>query len=131
MSNFQQPASNNIPGKFTALTYMTLASGILNIIYGLLLTGGIVLGTFGLGLLCAPLTILPSILGIFEILYAVKLMANPPRPPVQPSQALAIFEICCILVGGVIPVVVGILALVFYNDPEVKAYFEKINNPAV
>lgn len=131
MSNFQQPAPNVIPGKFTALTYMTLASGILNIIYGLILTGSIVLGTLGIGLLCAPLTILPTVLGIFEILYAVKLMANPPRPPVQPSQTLAIFEICCIVVGGVIPVVVGILALVFYNDPEVQAYFAKINNTSV
>ena len=118
--------TSSVPGKFTAITYMTLASGILNCLYGLTLTGGVVLGTFGLGLLCAPVTILPTILGVFEILYAVKLMANPPQP-VQPSQAIAIMEICCILVGGVLPAVVGILVLVFYNDSEVQAHFNKIN----
>lgn len=120
---------SNVPGKFSAITYMTLASGIINCIYGLTLTGMVVVGTLGIGLICAPITILPSILGVFEILYAVKLMSNPPQP-VQPSQALAIMEICSILVGAVLPAVVGILVLVFYNDPEVQTYFEKINNPS-
>jgi hypothetical protein len=73
-----------------------------------------------------PIGLLPLILGIFEILYAVKLLADPPRP-VQPSQTIAILEICCILFGNIISLVVGILALVFYNDPDVKAYFERIN----
>ncbi len=126
----EQRPTSNVPGKFTALTYMTLASGILNCIYGLILTGSVVLGTFGLGLICAPITILPSILGVFEILYAIKLMSNPPQP-VQPSQTLAIMEICCILVGGVLPAVVGILVLVFYQDPEVQSYFDNLNNPSL
>jgi len=125
MTNEQQPISG-VPGKFTALTYMTLASGIVNIISGLTLTGLVIIGTIGIGVLCAPITILPTILGVFEIVYAVKLMSNPPQP-VRPSQTLAIFEICCIIFAGVIPVVVGILALVFYNDPEVQAYFNRIN----
>jgi uncharacterized membrane protein len=125
----QQPISI-VPGKFQALTYITLVSGILNILYGLGLTAAVVLGTFGIGLLCSPITILPSVLGIFEILYAVKLMANPPQPPVKPSQTIAIMEICCILLGGVLPAVAGILALVFYNDPEVLAHFDRINNPS-
>ena len=129
MTNEQQPISA-VPGKFTALSYMTLASGILNIIYGLSITVLIVISTIGLGLLCAPITILPSILGIFEILYAVKLLSNPPQP-VQPSQAIAIMEICCIITGAVIPTVIGILALVFYNDPAVKAYFAQINRGTV
>jgi hypothetical protein len=127
MSIPEQRPAPSVPGKFAAITYMTLASGILNVIYGVGLTAGIVLGTLGVGLLCAPLTILPSVLGIFEILYAVKLMSNPPQP-VQPSQAIAILEICTILLGGVLPAVVGILVLVFYNDPEVNAHFNKINS---
>ena len=117
------------PGMFTALSIMTLISGVVNIVYSLIVTGGIVLGTFGIGLLCAPITILPAILGVFEILYAVKLLANPPQP-VQPSQAIAILEICCIITLNVISTVTGILALVFYNDPAVKAYFAKINAPS-
>jgi len=124
MSMPQTPTDK--PGMFTALSVATLVSGIINILYGLTLTGGIVIGTIGLGLICAPVTILPSVLGIFEILYAIKLMANPPRP-IQPSQAIAIMEICCILLGGVIPAGVGIFALVAYSDTTVKQYFARIN----
>jgi hypothetical protein len=80
-----------------------------------------------LGLLCVPITILPGILGIFEILYAVKLLSNPPTP-VKPSQAIAILEICDIVFLNAIAVVTGILALVFYNDPKVQEYFVLINS---
>lgn len=117
------------PGMFTALSIITLVSGILNIFYGLTITALIVVGTIGLGLLCAPVTILPTILGVFEILYAIKLLSNP-QQPVQFSQAIAIMEICCIITGNVLSAVAGILALVFYSDASVKAYFEKINSPS-
>lgn len=116
------------PGMVTALGVLTLVSGIINILTGLGLTGGLVLGTLGLGLLCAPVTVLPAILGVFEVLYAIKLLANPPVP-VQFSQTIAILEICCILFGNVIALVVGILALVFYSDAQVRGYFETINAP--
>jgi len=115
------------PGMVTALSIMVLFNGILNIVYSITITGLIVLGTFFLGIICAPLTVLPAVLGIFEILYAVKLLSNPPQP-VRPSQALAILEICAILAGNVISVVVGILALVFYSDSSVKSYFKRINS---
>ncbi len=115
------------PGMITALTIMTLINGILNIIYALGFTAAIVLGTLGVGLLCAPVTILPAILGIFEILYAVKLLSNPPQP-VKPSQTIAVFEIVCIITGNVVSLIVGILALVFYNDASVKGYFTQLNN---
>ncbi|PIZ25611.1 MAG: hypothetical protein COY47_05010, partial [Chloroflexi bacterium CG_4_10_14_0_8_um_filter_57_5] len=68
------------PGMVQAIAIMTLVNGILNILYSLSLTGGIVLGTIGVGLLCAPITILPAVLGIFEILYATKILPNPPQP---------------------------------------------------
>lgn len=117
------------PGMVTALGVLTLVSGIINILTGLGLTGGLVLGTFGIGLLCAPITVLPAVLGVFEILYAIKILANPPVP-VQFSQTIAILEICCILFGNVIALVVGILALVFYSDAQVRSYFEALNTPA-
>ena len=115
------------PGMVTALSIVTLISGILNIIYALTLTGGIVLGTIGIGLLCAPFTLLPAVLGVFEILYAIKLLANPPQP-VQPSQTLAIFEISGIITGSITSLIAGILALVFYNDEAVKNYFAWLNS---
>ncbi len=114
------------PGMVTALGVMTLVSGIVNILTGLGITVATVLGTLGIGLLCAPITFLPAILGIFEVLYALKILANPPVP-VQFSQTIAILEILCIVFGNAIALIVGILALVFYNDVTVKNYFDRIN----
>ena len=124
-----QPTSEK-PGMVTGLAIGTLISGILNILLGLGWTAAIVLGTIGIGIICAPITILPTILGIFEIIYAMKLLANPPQPA-QPSQAIAIMEICTILYGGAIQAGVGIFALVAYNDPTVKSYFARINGQAM
>jgi hypothetical protein len=82
-------------------------------------------------LIClAPLAILPTILGIFEIIYAAKLLTNPPQP-VRPSTTIAILEILCILAFNVFSMIVGILALVFYNDPQVKDYFNRLNGMPV
>ena len=120
------PRPDEKPGPVMAITIMTLVSGITNILTALVWTGLIVVGTLGIGLLCAPITILPAVLGVFEIIYAAKLLANPPTP-VKPSQALAILEICAILFANVISLVTGILARVFYNDPKVQEYFARLN----
>lgn len=114
------------PGLVTALGVMTLVSGIINILTGLGITATVVLGTLGIGLICAPITFVPAIFGIFEVLYALKILANPPVP-VQFSQTIAILEILCIAFGNAIAMIVGILALVFYNDALVKNYFDRIN----
>lgn len=114
------------PGMVTGIGVMTLVNGILNLLWGFGLTAAVVLGTLGIGLLCAPLTILPALLGVFELIYAARLLQVPPRPQ-QPSQLLAILEICVIVTGNVVSLVIGILALVFYGDPAVRAYFAAIN----
>jgi hypothetical protein len=114
------------PGLVKTIAVMTLVNGIVNILWGLGVTAGVVLGTFFIGMICAPVTILPTILGIFEMIYALKLLANPPQP-VQPSTSIAILEILCVLAGNVFSMIVGILALVFYNDPQVKEYFARLN----
>jgi hypothetical protein len=119
---------NEKPQLFTALSVVTLLSGIINILYGVGVTASVVLGTLFFGIICAPITILPVVLGIFEILYATKLLANPPHP-VEPGRTLAIFEIIGALTGNVFSLIAGILALVFYEDSEVKAYFETIAPP--
>jgi hypothetical protein len=103
---------------------MTLGSGVVNLFWGIIasLTA---LATI-VGIVCVPFTILPTILGVFEIIYAAKLLSNPAQP-VLPSTNIAILEIATILVGNVFSMVVGILALVFYNDLVVKDYFARLN----
>jgi hypothetical protein len=112
------------PTLVNVIAWTTLASGIVNIIWGLA-ASGTALATI-IGIICTPITILPTVLGVFEILYAAKLLSNPPQA-VQPSTNIAIFEIVCILMGNVFAMVVGILALVFYNDQIVKDYFARLN----
>ncbi len=115
------------PGMFTAVSIMTLISGISNIILSLIWSASLAISL--VGILCVPFTLAPGVLGIFEIIYAAKLLANPPKPA-QPSQAIAIMEICCILIGSIFSVASGVIALVAYNDPAVKAYFAQINAQA-
>jgi hypothetical protein len=115
----------NRPGMITAIGVMTLISGIVNILAGLGLGGGLAVSVV---LICiAPVGALPIVLGVFEILYAVKLLSTPPQP-VQPNQTIAILEIVCFLFGNLVSGISGILALVFYNDANVKAYFAGLNS---
>ncbi len=114
------------PNLVTAIAVMTLLSGIVNIFWGLI-ASLVVMATI-VGVICTPFTVLPTILGVFEVLFAAKLLANPVQP-VRPSPYIAAFEIACILAGNAFSMIVGILALVFYNDLMVKAYFDEINGP--
>ncbi|HSQ40027.1 MAG TPA: hypothetical protein VLM78_07685 [Anaerolineales bacterium] len=114
--------SQTKPNLVMAIALMTLVNGIFNVVWGVSLIGG----TFGLSLLCFPIPLFPIILGGFEIAYAIKLLSNPPQP-VQPSQALAIWELVALFVGNVFSLIVGILALIFYNDSTVKDYFARLN----
>lgn len=112
------------PNLVKTIAVLTLINGIVNIFWGLIATA-IVVPTIVLACL-AIFTILPTILGVFEIIYALKLLNNPPQP-VQPSTTIAILEILCVLTGNVFSMIVGILALVFYNDTQVKEYFARLN----
>jgi hypothetical protein len=112
------------PTLVNVIAWTTLASGIVNLVWGLA-ASGTALATI-VGVICTPLTILPTILGVFEIIYAAKLLSNPPQA-VQPSTNIAIFEIACVLTGNVFAMVVGILSLVFYNDQIVRDYFAQLN----
>jgi hypothetical protein len=112
------------PTLVKTIAILTLINGIVNIFWGLVATATVVptiilacLGIF---------TILPTVLGVFEVIYAAKLLADPMQPT-QPSQSIAIFEILCVLTGNVFSMIVGILSLVFYNDPLVKDYFSRLN----
>ena len=119
---------NEKPGLVTAIAVMTLTSGIINLFWGFI-ASATALGTL-VGIVCLPITILPTILGIFEIIYAAKLLSAQPQP-VQPSSSIAVFQILTLLIGNVFSMVVGILTLIFYNDVTVKDYFARINGVQV
>lgn len=113
------------PGLVTTLAGLTMASGIINLLASLAITTLIVIGTIGIGLIiCAPVTLLPAVLGVFEIIYAARLLSEVHLPP-RPNRLLAYFEIATLLFANVIGLTVGIIALVIYNDEDVKAYFGK------
>ena len=93
-----QTAYPQKPNRVNVIGWMTLASGVVNIVWGLA-ASGMAFATI-VGIICTPLTILPSILGIFEILYAAKLLSNPPQP-LRPNTTIALLEIVCVLIGNV------------------------------
>ncbi len=107
------------PGKVQAIEIMLLVNGILNLLTGLSITFGFVASI--IGILCLPVVILPVILGGFEVYYASKLLSNKPVPSGN-IKTIAIFEICSILYGNVIGLVVGILNLIFLEEEPVKEF---------
>lgn len=107
------------------IAWTTLASGIVNLFWGFV-ASGTALATV-IGIFCIPLTLLPTLLGVFELIYAAKLFSNPPQP-LKPSTNIAVLEIACLLAGNVFSMAVGILSLVFYNDAVVKEYFTRLNS---
>lgn len=113
------------PSLVKTIAVLTLINGIVNIFWGLIATA-VVVPTIVLACL-AVFTILPTILGVFEIIYALKLLNTPPQP-VQPSTTIAVLEILTVLTGNVFSMIVGILNLVFYSDSQVKEYFARLNN---
>ena len=118
------------PGKVQTISILVLISGILNVFGGGLLALLIIIGTLGIGILCAPVLILPMILGVVEIVYGINLLSDPPKVK-ELSQPIAILEICSILFANVFAVVVGIISLVFLNDDEVKSYFSALQEAEV
>src|ERR1051326_693530 len=114
----------NKPTLINVIAWMTLASGVVNLFWGIG-ASHTALATV-IGFFCVPITILPTILGIFELIYAAKLFSNPPQIT-KPSTNIAVFEVACIITANVFSMAVGILALVFYNDNIVKEYFAQLN----
>ncbi len=113
------------PGLVTTLAALTLTSGIVNVLFALGITALLVIGTFGIGLfVCAPFTLLPVILGVFEIIYGARLLSDSPYPP-RPNPVIAYLEIATLIYANIIGLAVGIIALILYNDETVKAYFSR------
>ena len=125
MNLYQEKIMNTQkPTLYQVIAWMTLVSGVVNLFWGFA-ASGTALATI-IGVICTPLTILPAVLGVFELIYAARLFGDPPQI-FKPSTNIAVFEIASVLTGNVFSMAVGILALVFYNDQVVKDYFASLN----
>ncbi|MFN2272964.1 MAG: hypothetical protein ACK2US_19140 [Anaerolineae bacterium] len=116
------------PGKVQAIAIMTLIDGILNALYGLVLAvsmGISAIGTFGITCLCVPAGIYAVVVGVLEIIAAIKLLPEPTTVKEFPKY-LAIMQIVNVISLNVLSPVTGILALVFADDPEVVSYFASV-----
>jgi len=113
------------PGLLEATAILTLISGILHLVaVGSFLVWMLIAGlaSFGFACLLLPLGCLPLVMGILEVRTALDLLPQPIRRS-EPAKTLAIVQVCLILVGNVVALVTGIVALVAYSDATVQGYF--------
>ena len=103
-----------VPGKIQAISIMTLVGGILAI----LTCFGIGLGTAGF---CIP-WIYSLILGIMATIKGSQMLGSNPAPAFASAKTIAIMQIVNIINCDIPNLAMGIINLVFLNDPEVKEY---------
>jgi hypothetical protein len=116
------PSQTKSP-KVQTIAVLMLISGILNVLIGLGLVAGLALSL--VLICCAPVGFLPMALGIFELIYAIRMLGSSAElPSYSTVQVIAILEIASILAGNLISLVVGIVNLVMLNDPEVRPAFK-------
>jgi len=109
--------------KVQVIAILMLISGIINVMIGLGLVAGLALSL--VLICCAPVGFLPMALGIFELIYSIRLLGSgTERPSFATAQVIAILEIVSILAGNLISLVIGIVNLVMLNDPEVRPSFQ-------
>ncbi len=116
-----------IPGKVTAIAIMSIVSGAVSILSAVtLLFLGFLYALTIIGLILTIFLWIPPIplilLGIFNILHGAKLLSGKAR---SPNKLLPILDIVSIIFCNFIALVLGIINLVFYSDPEVEAYFNQ------
>ena len=103
-----------VPGKIQAISIMTLVGGILAI----LTCFGIGLGTAGFWI---P-WIYSLILGIMATIKGSQMLGSNPAPAFASAKTIAIMQIVNIINCDIPTLAMGIINLVFLNDPEVKEY---------
>ena len=109
--------------KVQVIAVLMLISGIINVLIGLGLVAGLALSL--VLICCSPVGLLPMALGIFELVYAIRLLSSGTEPQSYATmQVIAILEIVSILAGNFISLVIGIINLVLLNDPEVHQSFK-------
>jgi uncharacterized membrane protein YccF (DUF307 family) len=112
------------PPKVQTIGILMLISGILNVLAGL----GVVTG-FALSVVlicCIPLAALPLALGVFEVIYGLRLVGSGQESVKRDTlQTVAILEIASILGSNIVSFIVGIINLVLLSDTEVTGYFQQ------
>lgn len=107
------PAGQPIkPGKLQAVAIMTLAGGI----WAILTCFGIGLGTAGFWI---P-WIYSLVLGIMAIMKGSQMLGSNPAPAFASARTIAIMQIVNIINCDMVNLTLGIITLVFLNDPEVR-----------
>ncbi|MCS7059737.1 MAG: hypothetical protein RMN25_01100 [Anaerolineae bacterium] len=143
------------PALVTTIAILTLVSGVFNVLIGVsTLVGGLFVAViFGLvpqmanayefrqarfvgammmGIGIVTLVILLAlaiyflVLAFLELRYSVRLLANPPAVT-RPARHIAVLEIVAVLGGNIIATLTGVLALAFYGEPAVQAYFAALS----
>ena len=120
------PAGQPIkPGKLQAVAIMTLVGGIIGVFVGLgygcyfsLLT----LATFGFGAVLMILPLYALIFGIMAITKGSQMLGPNSLPAFKSAKSVAIMQIINIICCDVLNLIMGIINLVFLNDPEVRDY---------
>ena len=112
------------PGKIQAISIMTLVGGIIGVLVGLswgCYFGMITLATFGIGVFLMILPVYALIFGIMAVTRGSQMLGSNPMA-FKSAKAIAIMQIVNIVCCDFTNLVLGIINLVFLNDPEVKDY---------
>ena len=102
------------PGKIQAISIMTLVGGIL----ALLTCFGMAWGTM---FIYIP-WIYSLVLGIMAIMKGSQMLGSNPAPAFASARTIAIMQIVNIINCDVVNLTLGIITLVFLNDPEVREH---------
>ena len=116
------------PGQVNAMGIMTIVSGFINISAGIGYSAAAVLGTLFIGIVCLPITLIPVVLGVFEVIYGIKVLSD---KPVSNTTMIGAFEIGSILWGNILSAGIGVAVLILNNDPIVEAYFSSQPSTAI
>ena len=104
---------------------MTLVGGIIGVLVGLsygCYFGMLTIATLGLGVFFMILPIYALIFGIMAIIRGSQMLGSNPLPAFKSAKTTAIMQIVNIICCDLINLTMGIVNLVFLNDPEVKDY---------
>lgn len=122
MSEVEKP-----PGKVQAIGIIHLIAGIQNAALAVAWVFGslsVLISTFGLGFFACCFPFLFGGLAILEIYSATKHLSSD-HTGLRPPMMVGIFELVGIFGCSVFSVVSGVLTLVFLQDPEVTAYYQR------